>query len=242
MKCEIFLCETCFFIGRLPTHMHFNRDFTTYLLALLSSSPVYGKCRSLSLSLRQTTVPAELNGRRRGSSRDQDLAETMMYVLFAPPVRPFNTHHVPFNGRLLLSVLTTSAAFGPHPSPFSPSCELQTGFYFFSPLTPPPAFSSLFRGSGGRGTIACLNINSSAGPCVARGFSSCWLTAEETERRCSSSSAVERFKGKPDCVHRGRRFLCVLVISSPSRGGCERQAGSVVLLADFTLLIVVMFL
>lgn len=74
------------------------------------------RCHSLRQQKDQWALRA---GRRWGSNRDQDLAETMMYVLFAPPVQPFNTHHAPFNRPLLLSVLTTSLPWPPPP------------FYFF---------------------------------------------------------------------------------------------------------------
>lgn len=92
---------------------------------LLSSSPVYRLCK-VSLPFIRTNNGlgwALRAGRRGGSNWDHDLAETMMYVLFAPPVQAFNTHHAPFNRPLLLSVLTTSL---PSPPP-----SLPPPFYFF---------------------------------------------------------------------------------------------------------------
>lgn len=85
-------------------------------------------------------------GRRRRSTRDQDLAETMMYVLFAPSVQPFNTHHAPFNRPLLLCVLTTSLPSlppPPTPPPFyfflkSLPVNYRLGFIFLPSLLPLP--------------------------------------------------------------------------------------------------------
>lgn len=78
---------------------------------LLSSSPVYRLCKVAKPFIKINSGAGVSFTCRQAEGinpRDQDLVETMMYVLFAPPVQPFNAPHAPFNRPLLLSVLTTS--------------------------------------------------------------------------------------------------------------------------------------
>lgn len=124
---------------------------------------------------------------------------------------PVELPSAPLNGLLLCCVVTACL-----PRPFG----------FFLNYRPCLIFSPSSTWKWWGGLIACLNRSPSAGPCVAWGSSSCWVTTEETERCCSSLLLLCRGGRSKGRLTQGEASSALLVVSTPSVLGYKTNSGS----------------